>query len=529
MEQINCPYIAVLNDKKTCKNFPYKDHACHRAKKPVLIKLSYQKSHCFNKSYTQCPGYINGWETGFPKFLQAENNTFLNKILSKLRVRREKAWQKKAKKIEPKTKQAPIAIKTNKTTATKEVQKKMDWSKALAGKFELIEGKLSLDDWEKILDAKFKDQKETEKKTSLLKKQQDKMTSIRLKNKEKTSAVRPRQISNIFNEEEKIMISDHAETIAQDISSSHVQEKDVEREQDIRKEIHLKPALENITPEKLNLQQDKRLSHMQEKDVERKQDIRKEIHLKPALENITPEKLDFQQDIRLSRVQEKDVEREQDITKEIHLKPALENITPEKLNFQQEYNFRDELKSQRHQKKPLKIGLPWQKNQHTKQDQKGLLAHKPTNVKQNRADRLNFFQKIFSRKKKAEQKVSLKRVFKSKAFRLVSLLIILIIMGSNFSGQIIAFSRDMRIKVDSWFNYGIETIEAVFATNTPEIPVTNETPVLSEIARPSIIEMDTQTSTSTLTSTYTSTLPNSGTPGVLPFIYLTQTETPKPR
>lgn len=488
MEQINCPYIAVLNDKKTCKNFPYKDHACHRAEKPVLIKLSYQKSHCFNKSYTQCPGYINGWETGFPKFLQAENNTFLNKILSKLRVRREKAWQNKAKIIEPKTKQAPIAIKTNKTTTTKEVQKKMCWSKALAGKFELIKGKLSLDDREKILDAKFKDQKETEKKTSLLKKQQDKMTSIRLKNKEKTSAVIPRQISKIINEEEKIMISDHAETIAQDISSSHVQEKDVEREQDIRKEIHHKPALENITPEKLNLQQDKRLSHMQEKDVERKQDIRKEIHLKPALESITPEKLDFQQ----------------------------------------EYNFRDELKSQRHQKKTLKIGLPWQKNQHTKQDQKGLLAHKPTNVKPNRADRLNFFQKIFSRKKKAEQKVSLKRVFKSKAFRLVSLLIILIIMGANFSGQIIAFSRDMRIKVDSWFNYGIETIEAVFATNTPEIPVTNETPVLSEIARPSIIEMDTQTSTSTLTSTYTSTLPNSGTPGFFPFIYLTQTETPEP-
>ncbi|MDW7755847.1 MAG: hypothetical protein SCH68_11855, partial [Brevefilum sp.] len=82
----------------------------------------------------------------------------------------------------------------------------------------------------------------------------------------------------------------------------------------------------------------------------------------------------------------------------------------------------------------------------------------------------------------------------------------------------LSFSRDVRVKVDTWFSAGMETIEAILATNTPGPEAISP----SEIARPS------NTPTSTQTPVPSSTSPGSGTPGVAPFIYLTKTETPEP-
>ncbi|MDF1519156.1 MAG: hypothetical protein P1P73_01590 [Brevefilum sp.] len=464
MEQRNCPYLAVLDDTKTCKNFPYEGHACHLVIKPVPVKLSYQRSHCLNESYTQCAGYINGWESGFPKFLRQDNNPVLNKVLSKLRVWKEKTPQKESEKvrptteqapivveteklphievekIKPKTEQAPISIKTEKTTAIKEVHKKRDWYKALAASFALFKEKIRLNDRIKSLGAKLKVQKETEKKQSFIKSLQSKLVAIRLTKKEQKSAVSPRQKAKIIAEEEKQTMPDRVEIIQQYIAPSSVQQIDVEREQELRKESYQEPVPERATREKL--------------------DLRKE------------------------------------------------------------YNLRDELKSQRRQKKSLKIELPWQKDRQDKQDRKGLLAGKGTKVKQNKADGLNFFQRIFSRKKKVRRKWRLKKVFQSKAFRLVSLLIILIILFAIFPGQVLSFGRDVRVKVDTWISAGMETIEAILATNTPGAPTLTLSP--SEIAGPSL------TPTSTQTPVPSSTSPGSGTPGVAPFIYLTKTETPEP-
>jgi len=73
METKICPYLCLVDDPSSCKDFPYENNACHRVKKPVPVKLSYQKSHCLTESHTRCAGYITGWETGgFPKFLRAD-------------------------------------------------------------------------------------------------------------------------------------------------------------------------------------------------------------------------------------------------------------------------------------------------------------------------------------------------------------------------------------------------------------------------------------------------------------------------
>jgi hypothetical protein len=227
-----------------------------------------------------------------------------------------------------------------------------------------------------------------------------------------------------------------------------------------------------------------------------------------------------QQETAPSPVQRIDVKREKETPKETYQEPVSEKVTREKPDLRKEYNLRDELKSQRQEKKSLKIELPWQKDQQDKQDQKGLLAGKRKKIKQNKPDGLNFFQRIFSRKKKVGRKWRLKKVFQSKAFRLVSLLIILIILFAIFPGQVLSFGRDVRVKVDTWFSAGMETIEAILATNTPGAPTLTLSP--SEIPGPSV------TPTSTQTPVPSSTPPGSGTPGVAPFIYLTKTETPEP-
>ncbi|MDY6846212.1 MAG: hypothetical protein SVP52_03655 [Chloroflexota bacterium] len=72
METKICPYLGLVDDPSTFKELPLEGNACHRVKKPVPVKLSYQKSHCLTEEHTRCAGYITGWETGFPKFLRAD-------------------------------------------------------------------------------------------------------------------------------------------------------------------------------------------------------------------------------------------------------------------------------------------------------------------------------------------------------------------------------------------------------------------------------------------------------------------------
>ena len=79
--QSSCPYIGLIKDPNTTAMYPTPDHGCHRASPPVPIVLHYQNSCCLNPSHTDCPGFQDGWEDGFPKELRSnrprKSKTFL--------------------------------------------------------------------------------------------------------------------------------------------------------------------------------------------------------------------------------------------------------------------------------------------------------------------------------------------------------------------------------------------------------------------------------------------------------------------
>ena len=67
-----CPYLGLIDDAETNATFPYEGNGCHRVKPPVLISLTYQQASCLSPAHTNCPGFVNGWEKGFPKALRGE-------------------------------------------------------------------------------------------------------------------------------------------------------------------------------------------------------------------------------------------------------------------------------------------------------------------------------------------------------------------------------------------------------------------------------------------------------------------------
>jgi len=70
---MTCPYLGLIDDPKTNTAFPYVGNACHRIKSPVNVALAYQEDCCLKAAHTQCPGYIHGWENGFPKSLRGSS------------------------------------------------------------------------------------------------------------------------------------------------------------------------------------------------------------------------------------------------------------------------------------------------------------------------------------------------------------------------------------------------------------------------------------------------------------------------
>ena len=64
-----CPYFGLIDNFETITSFPTQDNACHRASPPAQVALHYQRSCCLDPSHTDCPGFIDGWENGFPKAL----------------------------------------------------------------------------------------------------------------------------------------------------------------------------------------------------------------------------------------------------------------------------------------------------------------------------------------------------------------------------------------------------------------------------------------------------------------------------
>ena len=85
MEPKICPYLGLIDDPNTNKDFPYEGNACHRGKKPTPVALPHQRGYCLSDEHTACPGYINGWVNGFPDSLKAFPPTY-KRVLQNKRV-----------------------------------------------------------------------------------------------------------------------------------------------------------------------------------------------------------------------------------------------------------------------------------------------------------------------------------------------------------------------------------------------------------------------------------------------------------
>jgi hypothetical protein len=83
MEPKICPYLNLIDDPKTNKDFPYEGNACYRAKKPARVALPYQRHYCLSDEHINCPGYINGWVNGFPDSLKAHPAFFKSVLRNK--------------------------------------------------------------------------------------------------------------------------------------------------------------------------------------------------------------------------------------------------------------------------------------------------------------------------------------------------------------------------------------------------------------------------------------------------------------
>ncbi|MGC9424072.1 hypothetical protein [Vibrio sp.] len=71
----SCPYLGLIGDPKTTTLFPSSGNACQLVNPPAPVILNYQSSYCLSQSHIECPGYVSGWQDGFPKELLGYQET----------------------------------------------------------------------------------------------------------------------------------------------------------------------------------------------------------------------------------------------------------------------------------------------------------------------------------------------------------------------------------------------------------------------------------------------------------------------
>ena len=68
-----CPYLGMINDSETSTLFPDNCNTCYRADPPQPVAITHQREHCLVGQHTECEGFVNGWEDGFPRALRNKN------------------------------------------------------------------------------------------------------------------------------------------------------------------------------------------------------------------------------------------------------------------------------------------------------------------------------------------------------------------------------------------------------------------------------------------------------------------------
>jgi len=79
METI-CPFLGLINDRKTTTMYPISDNACYRASPPAPVALDYQRSCCLTNTHVECPGFKKGWLDDFPNELRGREPSTKKRI-----------------------------------------------------------------------------------------------------------------------------------------------------------------------------------------------------------------------------------------------------------------------------------------------------------------------------------------------------------------------------------------------------------------------------------------------------------------
>jgi len=78
-----CPYLGLIDDPNTNKDYPYEGNTCHRTRRPTPVALTHQSGYCLCDEHISCPGYIDGWAYGFPDSLKAYPPTYKKVLRNK--------------------------------------------------------------------------------------------------------------------------------------------------------------------------------------------------------------------------------------------------------------------------------------------------------------------------------------------------------------------------------------------------------------------------------------------------------------
>jgi len=151
MEPRNCPYFGIIDDQTSHADFPYEGNACHRVKKPVKVALDYQESHCLSEKHVECPGYINGWEEGFPLNLRADYDPSKINIFQKILIWRKTQQEKLAQKKEQLNKRDLKDVLQTRLPWKKDQQEKVREKAALDNEPVLKEEQKTKQGWKEVL------------------------------------------------------------------------------------------------------------------------------------------------------------------------------------------------------------------------------------------------------------------------------------------------------------------------------------------------------------------------------------------
>mgnify|MGYP001291702291 CR=1 FL=1 len=566
MEQRNCPYLGLIDDPTTLKDYPSEDNACHRVKKPVRILLEYQNSHCLCDTYRECPGYIDGWEDGFPVELRAGfdpsklnlSHKFLlwKESLSKKNGQKEEQqedrdWKEKLQNILPFSKQASQGEEQIKEESPKKEPEKIELreepsperkekTQPISEKDQLdaVSNKNILND-EAALKEYLHSKKKIPLKTPLhgkkkIENKPDSEKDDQEEQPEKKKTKKKLDLKKAFLSILPWQIKTPAERKAQ---------KDLRDAERLRKKQSSNKRFKQLL-EKVQFWKKPRQIDRVEKETFKDRESEKEPPLvkdKPLLREEEISKVEPVEIIQDEQPEPTDelIENQTEVTREELPKEEQPEFLPnewikeEALYFSQEKeNIRDELaRKKKHKNKgalknKIMSILPWFRKNKAESPPKKTRQTKRAVGRPKEAKK--------ARGNAAQKKASWKKAFSDKRVWLVSLGIILIFLLVIFIPQLPSVNLNIRDRVNNLFNLPISATETTADTPTDDFEGLNQTEANTSQTSESIINAPgeqaspnpTPQPTNTATITSTSIPTPSKTPGPAPFIFITRTETP---